>query len=265
MDLLQELMATGFTEYEAKVYLALLRDHPATGYQLSKNAGVPRSMVYEALGRLDVRGAVLRSQDRRATLYSPVPPDVLLDRYQQEHQDLLKSLRTSLNAVFTSQEEDLLWSIQGRGTVQSFAQQMIAEAENELWLVLNDSDLESLRPGLSAADQRGVRISALLTGEAEFNCGETLRHPPLESEAQQLTNMMVLVADDRQVLIATTDLETTATITSNDNLVLIARQFVWMELFAQRIYGQLGDELLAKLEGEDRRLLESYSRAPKGE
>lgn len=55
MDVEADLTRIGFTEYEAKVYLALLRENPATGYQLSKSSGVPRSMVYEALGRLHVR------------------------------------------------------------------------------------------------------------------------------------------------------------------------------------------------------------------
>jgi Cd2+/Zn2+-exporting ATPase len=262
MDLLQELMAAGFTEYEAKVYLALLRDNPATGYQLSKDAGIPRSMVYEALGRLDVRGAVLRTEDRRATLYRPVPPDILLDRYQKEHQELIASLRKSLNAVFSSQQEDYFWSIQGRGSVQSYALQMVESAQQNLWLVLSDTDLESLRSRLVDAEQRGVEISALLTGEGELDCGEVRRHPTRESEAQQLTNMLVLVVDDRQVLIANTDLETTATITSNTNLVLIARQFVWMELFAQRVYAGLGEDLLIKLDPQDRQLLEGYTRPP---
>ncbi|MEI2690522.1 MAG: helix-turn-helix domain-containing protein [Anaerolineae bacterium] len=63
MDLLAKLAELGFTEYEAKVYLALLDDYPASGYQISKTAGVPRSMVYEALGRLKLRGAVLETPD----------------------------------------------------------------------------------------------------------------------------------------------------------------------------------------------------------
>ncbi len=42
--------------------------------------------------------------------------------------------------------------------------------------------------------------------------------------------------------------EMMATITRNANLVLIARQFVWMELFTQRIYAQLGNDLLERLE-----------------
>ena len=69
MDLVSELKQIGFTEYEAKVYLALLNRYPATGYQLSKTSGVPRSMVYETLRRLHTRGAVMETVEERATYY----------------------------------------------------------------------------------------------------------------------------------------------------------------------------------------------------
>lgn len=259
MDLVNNLMAIGFTEYEAKVYIALLRENPATGYQVSKNAGVPRSMVYEALGRLDVRGAVLKTDDRRATLYRPVPPDILLNRFQKEHQNLMANLRQELNAVFDARQEDHFWSIQGSGSVQSFANQMLDKSREDLLLVLNDSDLEYLRTKLLEAHSRGVKISALLTGLGTLECGQVVRHPPLESERQELQHMLVIVADQQQVLIANKHIETTATITTNPNLVLIARQFVWMELFAQRIYAQMGSDLMDRLRPEDREILEVYA------
>src|SRR5579864_4996172 len=90
MDLMESLVAVGFTEYEAKIYLELLRNNPATGYQLAKSAGIPRSMVYEALGRLRNRGAVLETLEERATLYRPLPPDVLLDNHAREQQQLIE-------------------------------------------------------------------------------------------------------------------------------------------------------------------------------
>ncbi len=45
MDLISGLREIGLTLYEAKVYLELLHANPATGYQLSRKAGIPRSMV----------------------------------------------------------------------------------------------------------------------------------------------------------------------------------------------------------------------------
>lgn len=44
MSLVELWMDIGFTEYEAKAYIALLRLGPATGYQIAKESGVPRSM-----------------------------------------------------------------------------------------------------------------------------------------------------------------------------------------------------------------------------
>lgn len=257
-DYLTNLMSLGFTEYEARVYLALLGENPATGYQLSKKAGVPRSMVYEALGRLEGRGAVLKTNDRRATLYRPVPPQVLMDRYKREQEDLIDSLRVDLMRLFNVRQEDYFWSIRGRTPVFSYAAEMIGEAKLELMLVISDRDLEQLRMSIEKAAGRGVAVQALLTGEGMLSVGQIARHPPLESELQEVTDLLVLVADRQQVLIANTDIETNATVTSNQNLVLIARQFVWMELFAQRIYATIGQELMARLSPYDRNILESY-------
>ena len=57
IEILQEL---GFTQYEAQCYLGLLRQHPLNGSQLSTVSGVPRSMVYQTLGRLEEKAAVVR-------------------------------------------------------------------------------------------------------------------------------------------------------------------------------------------------------------
>jgi sugar-specific transcriptional regulator TrmB len=259
IDLQTALHQIGFTEYEAKVYLALLREHPATGYQLSKESGVPRSMVYEALKRLHNRGAALETVEGRSTLYRPLPPQTLLDRHQAEHQTLLADLRLGLNELYTDTADDRVWTIGGKTAVLAYAAKLIQEAQSELYLVLTDVDLETLRADITAADQRGVTIRTLLTGEGHLDCGQVAYHPPLESEIQGITATLLVDADDREVLIAGSHphQETKATITRNQDLVLIARQFVWMEMFTQRIYARLGDDLLTRLDPEDREIFES--------
>ncbi|MBE7555276.1 MAG: TrmB family transcriptional regulator [Anaerolineales bacterium] len=259
MDLLANLIAVGFTEYEAKVYLALLRESPASGYQLGKSAGIPRSMVYEALGRLNARGAILKSDERKTTLYRPLPPDVLLNRYEQEHRRLIQSLQESLHALYNAPAEDRFWTMSGRDSILAYVVQTIQEAETELLLVLGDTELAELREEIMQACQRGITVSTILTGRGELNCGQVTRHPPLESKLQELVDVLVVVADKRQALIASTEAVMTATLTNNRHLVLIARQFVWMELFTQRLYKRLGVELLANLDPEDRAIFESFS------
>jgi sugar-specific transcriptional regulator TrmB len=254
MDNIKDLIAIGFTEYEARVYLALLRDNPVTGYQVSKDAGIPRSMVYEALGRLHARGAVMKTGDYRGALYRPVAPEALLDRYEEEKRDLLQSLRENLRRLHIEHAEDRLWSIRGRNNVLAHAQQMVDSAGDEILLVLSDEHLSVLGDRIRTVCTSGVAVKALLTGSGSLDCGKVIHHPPLESEIQQLEDMLVIVVDGNECLISSGDLDMVATITTNRNLVLIARQFIWMEFFAQQIYSRLGEDLLDILDPEDRLL-----------
>lgn len=259
MGILEDLQEIGLTEYEAKVYVALLSKHPATGYQLSKESGVPRSMVYEVLKRLHGRGIALETVESRATLYRPLPPNLLLDWHEAEFKKRVAGLRKGLDELFKSRADDRVWSISGRSAVLTYAGQLIERAVKETFLVLTDDDLRFLNQTIHCADDRGVEIKALLTGRGRLDCGEVVYHPPLESELQELSSTLLVVSDESEVLIASTsaDMETNATITRNLDLVLIARQFVWMELFAQRVYSRLGPDLLARLDIEDRRIFES--------
>ncbi len=149
---------------------------------------------------------------------------------------------------------------------------MIQGAENEILLVLSDPDLLLLRAEIESASQREVSISVLLTGEGSLgelpHPAQIARHPPLESQLQELTNMLLVAVDASECLIASTDLahpeagQSPATITNNRNLILIARQFVWMELLTQRIYNQLGSDLLRRLSSADRQIFESFGQRP---
>jgi Cd2+/Zn2+-exporting ATPase len=259
MDLLSDLVALGFTEYEGKVYLDLLKENPANGYQLSKRTGVPRSMVYESLGRLHARGAVLKSGDERATIYRPLPPEQLLERYDRKHQQLIHNLRDSLLSIYDSQTEESLWTISGQESSFSYATQMIANGKDEVYLVLDDVALDRLRDAIMAVCGRGIQVGALLTGSGDLECDQVSYHPPAESELQGLENMLVVVVDGKECLIANLTPDMVATITTNRNLVLISRQFVWMELFAQRIYERLNPAMLELLDVSDRQILQSFS------
>jgi Cd2+/Zn2+-exporting ATPase len=261
VDLLDQLGRIGFTEYEAKVYLALLADNPATGYQVSKRSGVPRSMVYETLSRLHSKGIVLETVEGRATLYRPLSPEQFLDQHQSEHEQLVTSLRVGLQELYTQEEDDRVWSIRGRSSALSYASQLIRQASTVAFLILADDDLEALRDDIVTAIDHGLEANVLLTGQGNLQRGRVAHHPPLESELQGLTGMLLVAVENGEVLIANSSFqqEMRATVTQNPDLVFIARQFVWMEMFTQRIYAKLGPELLNELDDEDRQIFESLT------
>lgn len=254
-----KLQQIGFTEYESKVYLALLKENPTTGYQISKTSGVPRSMVYEVLSRLRGRGAVMESIEGRATYYQPLPPEILLDQHKASIDMLISDLRPALSQLYTSTKDDRVWSITDENAIFSYCVQMLNKVEKEAYLVLDDYALEKLSPTIEVLAKHNIKLNILLTGENTTPFGNTIQHPPLESELQGLTQMLMILIDDTELLIARIDQDSLATMTSNSNLLMIARQFVWMEFFTQRIYNKLGSDLIERLDPEDRKIFESLS------
>ena len=64
-DLTELFARLGVSDYEGRVYAALLALNPATAYEAAKEAGVPTSKVYEVLDRLEARGMVRSTLLRR--------------------------------------------------------------------------------------------------------------------------------------------------------------------------------------------------------
>ena len=249
------LQSIGFSEYEAKTYLALLESAPATGYQVSKNSGVPRSMIYEVLNRLQSRGIVLVSNDEENAQYKPLPPSALLDQYRSSLDATLSYLKPELERIFTEDRDSRIWALNDRGSIIAYAEEMLAGAISEVTMLLNDTHFTSLEESLTKLTDNDLTINILTTGELTPQIGTITHHPPLESQLQGLEDTLLLLVDNQEVLIANTSNDPNATITTNTNLILIARQFMWMEVFTQRILSKFGREIVDELDMQDREIL----------
>ena len=52
-EIIESLKELGFNSYEAKVYVALLKKYPATGYEVAQLADIPQSRAYDTLKALE--------------------------------------------------------------------------------------------------------------------------------------------------------------------------------------------------------------------
>lgn len=249
------LSALGFTEYEAKTYISLLRNSPATGYQIAKDAGIPRSMVYEALGRLANRGAVMSLPLGDTTRYAPVPVGVLLDNMRHNYEDALDEAQEVLSREELKTPLEQVWNIDGRDAVMVRAREMIRTCAKEVLVSADDSALVDLLSALDDAHKRGVKVRLLLYGEAEISFGEVIRHPRSESDLQKTGQSLVIVTDSSQCLIGGTGSGDTCIWTGNRHVVFIARQFIWQEVFTQRALERLGQEVIGILSEEERKAI----------
>jgi HTH-type transcriptional regulator, sugar sensing transcriptional regulator len=93
-----DLRRFGFTSTESRVYLALLKVSPATGYTVAREAGLARANTYGALERLAARGIAARLPGRPAR-YLAADPASMTGRLDREWRRDLDALVQQLAAV----------------------------------------------------------------------------------------------------------------------------------------------------------------------
>src|SRR6476661_6173019 len=108
--LLQQL---GFSEYEARAYLALLQRNPLNGYELAKLSGLPRANIYAVLQKLEERGAAVRLDLPNGTRYAPIAPAELIRRLATRFQDTLSGAQQALENLATPADPEYVWNIRG--------------------------------------------------------------------------------------------------------------------------------------------------------
>jgi sugar-specific transcriptional regulator TrmB len=256
-DPIERLVKIGFSEYEAKAYIALLRKNPVTGYELSKLSGVPRSMIYEVVGKLAARGAAMTLRTGSATKYAPVPANEFLDQLQREQLDLLGSLREDLNTFASAPDLDYVWNLEGHENFMGKAMEMIGQARIRIYLALLPATLPTLLPALEQAIQRGVRVVVYTTSELDLPGGRVVAAPLSEEALTQVGGLgLILVVDGQEVLVAEwlSETQARASWTSSPLLVFIAEHHLRTDLYLPQVLALLGDRALDVIREEDREL-----------
>ena len=97
-DLVEKLKEIGFNSYEAKVYIALLKKYPATGYEISKLANIPQARTYDTLKALEQKNIIVVTSTKPVS-YTPIKPKQILSGYQKKMTSTLNYLEKHLPEV----------------------------------------------------------------------------------------------------------------------------------------------------------------------
>lgn len=147
----------GFTATEAEVYVALLRDSPATGYRVATSIGKATANTYKALRSLADKGAAL-TEDGDGRLYRAVPPEELLDRCTRTFEAQRDAARSALERIGNPKSDTGVYRLNTRDQVLQRAREMIGRAEEVVLMVAFPAPLLELVPDIEAAAARGVDI-----------------------------------------------------------------------------------------------------------
>ncbi len=256
-DSIDKLVKIGFSEYEAKAYAALLRESPVTGYQLSKLSGVPRSMIYEVVGKLTARGAAMTLRTGRSTKYAPIPAAEFFDQLHREHEDLIDSLKDDLTAFASAPNLDYVWNIEGHENIMAKAMEMIDQAETRVYLAILPASFPALQPALGEAIERGVRVVIYTTTDLDLPGAQVVVARVTEQTLGQARGLgLILVIDGEEVLVGEwlTANQARASWTSSPLLVFIAEHHLRTDLYLPQVLALLGDRALDVIQKEDRDL-----------
>jgi Cd2+/Zn2+-exporting ATPase len=256
-DSIAKLVQIGFSEYEAKAYLGLLKKSPVSGYELSKLSGVPRSMIYEVAGKLTARGAAMTLQVSGSAKYAPVAADEFLDQFHREQETLINSLREDLNSYSGAPDLEYVWNIEGHENIIAKAVEMLNQAQVRIYLALVPETFPALRPALKKAIKRGVRVVVYTTEELELPGGQVVvAHVARETLGQARGLGLILVIDGEEVLVGEwlSATQARASWAGTPLIVFIAEHHLRTDLYLPQILSLLGDQALEVIQEEDREL-----------
>ncbi len=246
------LKPLGFSSYEAKAYGALASSAPLSGYELAKLSGVPRSMVYETLIKLQGKGAVFALPEDPVR-YVALPPSELLARVRREQAAQLEQAELELSKLKSQESIELVYRLEGETRALEGAISLVESARISLTLSLWQAQLTVLEPYLRRARARGVQVRMMLFGEVPpHDLGSVYLHHFIDShivENRLQAQLMVLAADGREVLVANLgpQLEGWAVRTRDRALVLVAEEYVRHDVVLAALTAQVGKEVLQNL------------------
>ncbi len=260
-DIISSFEKLGLSSNEAKVYLALLENHPITGYQLSKNSGILRPVVYEMLNRLVEKGGARIIKSNPDT-YIPVEIDEFLKNIESDFTDAKKNIAGTLRNFLIVDNTDFFWNIIGKKNIINSVIKMIENAEKDIYVsVQNQENLDYLLSILEEKFQKGIHVDIFSYYSLETK-GITLYSFKLETNIRmdEIPDSYVSVCVDGKecILMNMNDEKNAKAVYSrNDSLVLLIQKSIIQSIYQYRLWTYLGtDKLKALIFDEDRKLLE---------
>ncbi|MCD2187901.1 TrmB family transcriptional regulator [Actinomycetospora soli] len=199
---IDELGRLGMSGYEAKAYVALVAaGTPLNGYEVAKRSGVPRSTVYETLGKLVARGAAYEVRVGESGVgYLSLPPSALLDRMRRDFDASIDALADALPQIAAPPQVRIVHTLTDREALLARAEDVVGAARDDLFLSGWPSEIEPLKSAARRADDDGVDVSVVSFGEDPEPVGRTTVHRYSSPEVvlENLGCRLLVVAADRE-------------------------------------------------------------------
>lgn len=178
MENSSKLKELGFSQYEAACYMALIKNHPVNGSQLSKLSGIARSRIYDVLRNLTTKGYVV---EVNTGLYAPLPSEELIRRLKRGFESNISAFEAQIRKASQKEDLEFVWTLTGYDNVMEKAVEMIKSAQKELYVRFFPDEDRRLGPHLEKAKKRGAAIRYIAMGKVDRKFEIQVTHPGHET------------------------------------------------------------------------------------
>ena len=201
--------ALGLTGSEVKAYVTLLKGGTMTARDVSRQARIPYSKVYDALEALHNRGWI-EEQKSRPIVYTAKPPDTALEelesRQQTERKEKEQVALDELMSIYVSrgeQEKPDIWIMRGTNEILSRIKNLLLNCRTELLVALPPQLLPftgQIEPLLAALREKGVKTMILTSPDLpESSAGQLSRFAEIRTRKTMYGGG--LISDSREVVL----------------------------------------------------------------
>jgi sugar-specific transcriptional regulator TrmB len=205
-DVVSALVELGFSLNESRAYSALLKESPATGYEVGVRAQIPRSAVYGVLRRLVTAGAA-RAIAGSPERFAPAPAQELLVLLRKRFDGSTGALEEAIRTIDATPPAPDAFSVRGYSRVIEEAERIIRGAESRLVVSGWPREIATLATEIKRAAKRRVYVVVFSHAALPKLPGEIFSYGLDEKALEEFwKHRLLVVADDLRTLIAATEM-----------------------------------------------------------
>ncbi|MBI4844835.1 MAG: TrmB family transcriptional regulator [Nitrospirae bacterium] len=236
---INSLIKLGVTENEAKAYVALIKENPASAYEISKISGIPSSKIYEVISKLESRGMVqsIHGESKRR-LFIPAPPGEFIDFFRSTLNENLEAVSSELKEIKTGADTGYTWHIKKYENLILRSKRMLNTARESILLLIWANEMENLFYALKNAENRKVKTAVIHYGATNIQIEKLYRHPLTDTIYEQRNSRgFTLIADSKEVLTGSIEGKdkTEAIWSMNRAFVMMAEDYLRHDIYFMKL------------------------------
>lgn len=244
--LIEDLRNIGFSEHEAKIYIALFSLGQATAYEMAKEASVPVPNTYNVIRSLSTKGAVRKIAEKPARFVA-VEPSELFHTFAARVSENCSSIISQFESFKPKTAVSFVEIIQDERAIVDKIVASINKARIQVICKGDRKNPEEIENAIVRAAARGVQCLFVHYGEP----------PPAFTEAGVLcwphegngvrlgmgAEYLTICCDYENALIYRISPDTELAYSDNRSFVYMTSVMIRHEIYMSEIMGTLADEI----------------------